>query len=234
LKTARPFTAVFISWYEARNLNSLDSHGRRMDDVYKWTRHVYDLSRPFFLLGRNRLVDNLNPVSGATVLEMGCGTGHNLIRLAERRPDLQLIGVDASTAMLEVAERKIKRRGLEERIRLAHGYAESFRPQQPVAVVLFPYSLSMMPSPLDALQNANAMLEPDGAIHIVDFGDLQSWFKPLRSQVLKFLNRFEVYPQPEVIDNLKHMGYLLRRWHWGRYCYSAQLSSTPYSPSGTE
>ncbi|MEY3047618.1 MAG: hypothetical protein RL424_940 [Pseudomonadota bacterium] len=205
-----------------------------MDDVYKWTRHVYDLSRPFFLLGRDGLINELNPRQGATVLEMGCGTGHNLIRLARRRPDLQLIGVDASTAMLEMAERKVRKQGLSERVTLSHVYAESYKPQQAVAAILFPYSLSMMPSPLDALQNATAMLEPDGAIHVVDFGDLQSWFRPLRHQILRFLNRFEVYPQPEVIDDLKHTGYLLRRWHWGRYCYSAQILSTPYSASVTE
>ena len=205
-----------------------------MDDVYKWTRHVYDLSRPFFLLGRDGLINELNPRQGATVLEMGCGTGHNLIRLARKRPDLQLIGVDASTAMLEMAERKVRKQGLSERVTLSHGYAESYKPQQAVAAILFPYSLSMMPSPLDALQNATAMLEPDGAIHVVDFGDLQSWFRPLRHQILRFLNRFEVYPQPEVIDDLKHTGYLLRRWYWGRYCYSAQLLSTPYSASVTE
>lgn len=234
MKTARPFTAVFISWYEAFDLNSLDSHGRRMDDVYKWTRHVYDLTRPFFLLGRNRLVDNVNPVSGATVLEMGCGTGYNLIRLAERRPDLQLIGVDASTAMLEVAEQKIKRRGLAGRIRLTHGYAESFSPQQPVAAVFFSYSLSMMPDPLGALRNASAMLGRNGVIHVVDFGDLKSWFEPLRVQVLKFLNRFKVYPQPEVVEHLQHPGYLSCQWHWGRYCYSAQILCSPERPSGTE
>ncbi|MGA0825132.1 MAG: class I SAM-dependent methyltransferase, partial [Burkholderiaceae bacterium] len=87
----------------------LEGHGRRMDDVYRWTRHVYDLSRPFFLLGRNRLVDQLKPDPGSTILEMGCGTGHNLIRLARRRPDLQLVGVDASKAMLEIAQQKINR-----------------------------------------------------------------------------------------------------------------------------
>ncbi len=205
-----------------------------MDDVYRWTRYVYDISRPFFLLGRDRLVDELNPVHGATVLEMGCGTGHNLIRLARRRPDLHLIGVDASLAMLEIAQQKVNRQGLSQQIELAHGYAESYKPQLPVAAVLFPYSLSMMPSPLDALRNATSMLEPDGAIHVVDFGDLQSWVKPLQGWVLKFLNRFEVYPQPEVIDTLKHTGYFLRQWHWGRYCYSAQLVSARQSPSGTE
>ena len=101
-----------------------------MDDVYRWTRYVYDISRPFFLLGRDRLVDELNPVHAATVLEMGCGTGHNLIRLARRRPDLHLIGVDASLAMLEIAQQKVNRQGLSQQIALAHGYAESYRPQK--------------------------------------------------------------------------------------------------------
>ena len=74
----------------------LEQHGEKMDGVYRWTRYVYDWTRPFFLFGRDALVDGLNPPQGGRVCELGCGTAHNLIRLARRRPDLQIIGVDAS------------------------------------------------------------------------------------------------------------------------------------------
>ncbi|MGA1028711.1 MAG: class I SAM-dependent methyltransferase [Burkholderiaceae bacterium] len=212
----------------------LEGPGRRMDDVYRWTRHVYDLSRPFFLLGRNRLVDQLKPDPGSTILEMGCGTGHNLIRLARRRPDLQLVGVDASKAMLEIAQQKINRAGLASRIALHHGYAESYQPEQPVSAVLFPYSLSMMPSPLEALRNATTMLLPSGLIHVVDFGDLNEWPRPLKTGVLQFLERFEVYPKPEVLDGLSSTATCSREWNWGRYCFTAEIATSASVTNASE
>ena len=49
------------------------------------------------------IATEIKPPKGARILEVGCGTGRNLIRLARRRPELALYGVDASTVMLETA-----------------------------------------------------------------------------------------------------------------------------------
>jgi len=58
----------------------------RMDRQYRWQRHIYDLTRKPYLLGRDRLVAELLPTPGARVLEIGCGTGRNLIRIARTYP----------------------------------------------------------------------------------------------------------------------------------------------------
>ena len=42
------------------------------------------------------------------VLDLGCGTGEMLVRLAERYPDLKLTGADLSPASLEVAKKKLR------------------------------------------------------------------------------------------------------------------------------
>jgi S-adenosylmethionine-diacylgycerolhomoserine-N-methlytransferase len=202
-------------------LQGLEQHGEKMDEVYRWTRHVYDWTRPFFLFGRDALVDGLDPPLGGRVCELGCGTAHNLIRLARRRPDLRIIGVDASSAMLEVAQQKIVRAGLQDQVVLVHGYAESFAPSEAVDAVLFPYSLSMMPEPELAIQNASGWLRDGGAIHVVDFGDLQGWPGVARKRLLGFLNRFEVYPRPELFESVPVSMQMDSRRKFGGYSVSA-------------
>ncbi|TIV98235.1 MAG: SAM-dependent methyltransferase, partial [Mesorhizobium sp.] len=54
-------------------------HAELMDGVYRWQRHIYDLTRKYYLLGRDRLIDGLDVPRGGTVLELGCGTGRNIV-----------------------------------------------------------------------------------------------------------------------------------------------------------
>ena len=57
-----------------------------MDRMYRRQRHIYDLSRKFYLLGRDEAIARLRPAPGDKVLEIGCGTGRNLIKLAQAYP----------------------------------------------------------------------------------------------------------------------------------------------------
>ena len=45
-----------------------------MDRMYRWTRHVYDASRKYYLLGRDHLIQKLKPAKTDLVCEVGCGT----------------------------------------------------------------------------------------------------------------------------------------------------------------
>jgi S-adenosylmethionine-diacylgycerolhomoserine-N-methlytransferase len=125
--------------------------------------------------------------------------------------------------MLEVAKRNIRQAGLQDRVVLVHGYAESYKPPGAVDAVLFPYSLSMMPEPALAMQNASGWLREGGAIHVVDFGDLRSWPGFAREALLWFLNRFEVYPRPELFESMPGSMRVTASWRLGGYCVSAML-----------
>jgi S-adenosylmethionine-diacylgycerolhomoserine-N-methlytransferase len=179
-----------------------------MDRVYRRQRHIYDLTRKFYLLGRDRMIDQLAPRPGARIVEVGCGTARNLIRLADRYPEASLFGLDASQAMLETAAHAIERAGLGGRVRLAQGYAEALGPDLfgetvPFDNILFSYSLSMIPDWKQALKAAGRALGAEGSIHIVDFGDLDGLAKPARFALLRWLALFHVEPRRELLRALE-------------------------------
>ena len=63
------------------------------------------------------MIDMLKPASGDSVLDIGCGTGVNLIGLLDL--GIQVTGIDASPYMLDIASRKVGNR-----VDLYQGYAE--------------------------------------------------------------------------------------------------------------
>src|SRR6202035_1688327 len=112
--------------------------------------HIYDGTRRYYLLGRDQLIAGLKPVAGSNVLEIGCGTGRNLVLAASLYSDARFFGVDVSTEMLTSAISAISRRGMTGRIRVAHGDATAFNPEALFKVaafdhVMISYSLSMIP-----------------------------------------------------------------------------------------
>jgi len=73
-----------------------------------WSR-VYDAQpNPLLALEERFLETLLPPVVGLDVVDLGCGTGRWLARLASRNPT-SLVGVDFSSEMLEHAQRKLAR-----------------------------------------------------------------------------------------------------------------------------
>src|ERR1700726_530592 len=102
---------------------------RRMNQMYRRQRHIYDGTRRYYLLGRDQLISGLRPDAGASVLEIGCGTGRNLVLAARLYPDARFFGIDVSTEMLTSAISAISRRGLADRVRVAHADGTAFDPQ---------------------------------------------------------------------------------------------------------
>jgi S-adenosylmethionine-diacylgycerolhomoserine-N-methlytransferase len=184
-------------------------HAELMDGVYRYQRHVYDLTRKYYLLGRDRLIDGLDVPPDGSVLELGCGTGRNLVKTARTYPQAQLCGLDISAEMLETASVAIGRRDLSARVRLAQGDASDFdagtlfgRPG--FDRVFISYSLSMIPEWRRTVAAALDAVDDGGSLHIVDFGSqerLPGWFK---SALRAWLAKFHVSPRDsmrEVLDS---------------------------------
>jgi S-adenosylmethionine-diacylgycerolhomoserine-N-methlytransferase len=185
-------------------------HTETMERIYRYQRHLYDATRRLFLFGRDRLLESMAISGEDKVLEIGCGTGRNLILLAEHHPNAAFFGVDASGQMLATATRRITARGLAPRIALAAGLAEQLDPKimfgTPLAFdkIFFSYSLSMMPRWHLALDAAFNHLKPAGGLHVVDFWDQESWPAPLKRLFAGWLALFHVRFDPEFISVLSH------------------------------
>ncbi len=170
-----------------------------MDRMYRHQRHVYDFSRRYYLLGRDRLIARLAPAPGQSVLEIGCGTGRNLIAAARRYPRARFHGLDVSAAMLATARRHVGRAGLSPRIRLAQADATAVDAAALFGTARFDrvfisYSLSMIPAWRDVLAGAAGLLAPGGALHVVDFGGQDDWPRWLRAALRRWLAVFDVTP----------------------------------------
>jgi S-adenosylmethionine-diacylgycerolhomoserine-N-methlytransferase len=187
-----------------------------MDRMYRLTRHVYDLTRAYYLLGRDRMLAKVVTTPGTSTLEVGCGTARNLIKLARRPEPGLLCGLDASQEMLDTAAASIARAGVpaagHERIRLRQGLAEQldaramFGRDEPFDTIFFSYCLSMVPTWPGAIEAAMANLKTGGQLVIVDFWD-QRELPPIFAAGLKrWLAMFHVHYRPEVHDALAALG----------------------------
>lgn len=178
-----------------------------MDRIYRHQRHIYNASRKFYLLGRDQLIDGLQPPKGGSVLEIDCGTGRNLIRIAQRYPDCACHGLDVSSAMLATAQGSVAKAGLQRRIRLAQADATGFDPQAlfdraGFDRIVISYALSMIPPWQGVVAEALRQLCPDGSLHVVDFGDQAGLPAPFKVVLLRWLALFHVTPRenlPEVV-----------------------------------
>lgn len=204
---------------------------QKMDAQYRYQRYVYDLSRKYYLLGRDTLLQEMAVNPDETVLEIGCGTARNLAKLAYRYPAATLYGVDASQRMLETAQAKLRGTLYENKVHLRQGLAgqlhyRDFGLDEPFDHIVFSYVLSMIPGWQTALERTLPLLKPGGCLHIVDFSDqgtMPAWFRQL---LLTWLDWFHVHPDPTMptfLEQLatKHHDQLRMRQLPGRYALLA-------------
>jgi S-adenosylmethionine-diacylgycerolhomoserine-N-methlytransferase len=185
-------------------------HAALMDAVYRRQRFVYDLTRKYYLFGRDRLIRELALRPGERLVEVGCGTARNLIKIAHRYPEARLFGLDASQEMLKSAAESLDRAGLSGRVKLVQGYAEHLSPELfgetlPFDRAVFSYSLSMIPDWRAALAAADAALSESGKIHVVDFGDLTGMGSVGARSLRAWLALFHVEPRTEILHGLEAM-----------------------------
>jgi len=102
---------------------------------------------------------------GQRLLDVGCGTGALLERLARSVPGAELSGVDASARMLAVARRR-----LGEDVHLARSGAEALPfPDRAFDCVVSTNALHYFPDAKRALDEMTRVLRPGGILVITDW-----------------------------------------------------------------
>ena len=143
---------------------------RLLQRYYRFHSRVYDATRWLFLFGRDELIHRAvqGPVP-RRVLEVGCGTGKNLLALRRSFPDAKLVGLDLSRAMLRQARRNLG--PLAGGVRLVHRpYDRPAGQDGPFDLIVMSYTLSMInPGWGEVIDLARRDLAPGGRLAVVDF-----------------------------------------------------------------
>ena len=140
---------------------------------YRLHSRIYDATRWTFLFGREEVLRTAAQYCSRPprrILEVGCGTGRNLERLARLFPDADIVGVDLCGSMLDRARRKGALRG--ERVSLREASYDAPLAAGSFDLVLFSYALTMFgPHMRPALDAAMEDLAPGGLLAVADFHD---------------------------------------------------------------
>lgn len=189
-----------------------------LDQFYGWSGPIYDITRRYWLLGREPALARLYDQPWTRLVEIGPGTGRNLQKLHERRPHALLGGVEPSHAMLRRVQRRCPY------ARIIEGFAEdadyASLLDAPPDRVFFSYCLSMVQDPAAALNNALRQVAPGGKVVVVDFGDLGRILEPARTGLKRWLETFHVRPlRADVLEGPNS----LLEYGPGRYWVYAEL-----------
>ncbi len=142
-----------------------------MRSYYAFQAKIYDMTRWAFLYGRKTIIQKLPFPTDAPIeiLEVGCGTGTNMVELAKAYPNARLTGLDVSGDMLTQASKNLK--NYEDRVVLEekpYGANDEYNGQ--FDLILFSYSLTMInPQYIDLIHQAKKDLKEGGHVAVVDF-----------------------------------------------------------------
>lgn len=163
---------------------------------YRFHSMVYDWTRPFILFGRRGLLAGLELRRGMVVIDVGCGTGWSLPHLAAT--GVSVVCVETSPEMRARAEARAARLGMSGRVAfdpLPYGSHSTHAGQ--AHVVLFSYSLSMIPPYAEVLARARDDLRPGGKIAVIDF------LTALRPEPASAFGRSHVHLGTDRLDALR-------------------------------
>lgn len=182
----------------------------KMDKMYRHQRYFYDLTRKYYLLGRDKLIEEMEIFDGENILEVGCGTARNLIILAQKYPNVNFYGLDASTEMLKTAQAKVDAKNIKNitlKTALADDFTfdKTFNLNEKFDAIFFSYAVSIIPPWKESIENSLKNLKSGKTLYIVDFydqADLPKWFQ----SILKgWLKQFHVKYPKELLPFLKNL-----------------------------
>lgn len=167
--------------------------------IYRRRARRYDVSsRLYWVVGyrldlyRREGVEALRLSPGDTVVELGCGTGHNLPLLVDAVGSKgRVVGVDLTDAMLARARRRVERAGWGN-VELVQSDAVAYPFPPRVDGVLSTYALTLVPGFDEVIRRAAESLGPGKRMVVVDFKAPGGWPRWLLRAVVPLLRPFGV------------------------------------------
>lgn len=140
----------------------------------------YDLLNRLLSLGidqawRQATVSELGTVGAGRVLDIATGTGDLALLIATKHPFAEVVGLDPSSKMLDVAREKVGARGLADRVRLELGTAEELPyPDRHFDAVSIAFGIRNVPDRLRALREMARVSRGGGRVAILELSEPRS------------------------------------------------------------
>ncbi len=197
--------------------------GDRKDPVveeYEGTAKDYDRKWSFYVEATTReTMARLAVRTTDRVLDIGCGTGELLSRLAAKYPSARLAGLDPVPEMLEVARGKVSAE-----VDLRVGWANELPwPDNSFDLVVSCNMFHYITHPVDAVREMERVLRPGGRIVITDWCDDYLACR-LCNLYLRLMSKahYKTYRESECASLLRQAGHAQPRierykisWLWG-------------------
>ena len=153
-------------------------------NMFNSIAHRYDFLNHFLSFGvdyywRRRVMKELRKVNPERILDLATGTG-DLAILASKTKPKEIVGVDLSSAMLHVGKEKIRKRNLQDLIRMEQGAAENLPLEDnyfDLAMVAF--GVRNFADLERGLREINRTLKPGGSLIVLEFSHPSGIMKPL-------------------------------------------------------
>ncbi len=170
------------------SIQTPDGKRRYNEGLFTRVATEYDLATRAMSLGRDqawkrRLVGLLPDRTAPVCVDLACGTGDLTAELARRYPDGQVVGVDLTPAMIEVARARCPQPG----VRFVCGdMCRTGLADGSVDIVTGSYALRNAPVLEDALREVRRVLRPGGWAAFLDFAKPPArWRQSLQFPLLK-------------------------------------------------
>ncbi len=152
---------------------------------------------------------------GARVLELACGAGVGLVRMAQTYPQCSFVGMDGDTYSLERVADRIRQGGLQDRISLTHSMLEEMNAIEEFDLVLINISMHECRDIEKVTGNVHRALKPGGYFVISDFPfpDATEGCRTVPARIMCGIQFFEaligdqLLPTQAYIDMLKMHGF---------------------------
>jgi demethylmenaquinone methyltransferase / 2-methoxy-6-polyprenyl-1,4-benzoquinol methylase len=155
------------------NSSTREGSGAMFDGI----AHRYDLVNRVISLGidqswRKKTVRALELKPGARVLDLATGTADLAIMIARQHPHVSLVGVDPSSKMLDVGQKKLDAEQLAERIELQVGDAQRLNfPDRSFDGVSIAFGIRNVPDRLQGLREMARVTKAGGRVAILELSE---------------------------------------------------------------